>query len=142
VGNCPGFDQDRVNFHQNPERGTAEWADPAWPNRTGYSVPWTVMLGSGLGELGGGSSLAARERPVLVRSGRVALWFVRFVSCFLLICIIVVTVPFAVLVNCPCPDPPVSACFFPFFSAPGGGVGLPCGAFVAGRSQTITGMQT
>jgi len=45
---------------------------------------------------------------------------------------------FAVLLNCPYPDPPVSACCFPFFSAPWRGEGRPHGAFVAGRSQTIT----
>jgi len=45
---------------------------------------------------------------------------------------------FAVLLNCPYPDPPVSACFFPFSSAPQRGEGRPRGAFVAGRSQTIT----
>ena len=27
-GLCPGFGQDRVNFHQNPGRGTAVRADP------------------------------------------------------------------------------------------------------------------
>ena len=42
---------------------------------------------------------------------------------------------FAVLLNCPYPDPPVSACFFPFSSAPQQGEGWPRGAFVAGRSQ-------
>jgi len=45
---------------------------------------------------------------------------------------------FAVLLNCPYPDPPVSACFFPFSSAPQQGEGRPRGAFVAGRSQTMT----
>jgi len=30
---------------------------------------------------------------------------------------------FAVLLNCPYPDPPVFACFFPFSSAPGRGRG-------------------
>jgi len=42
---------------------------------------------------------------------------------------------FAVLLNCPYPDPPVSACFFPFSSAPRQGEGQPCGTFVAGCSQ-------
>jgi len=48
---CPGFGQDRVNFHQNPGRGTAGWADPTptWPNRAGYSIPCAVVLGSGGG---------------------------------------------------------------------------------------------
>jgi len=45
---------------------------------------------------------------------------------------------FAVLLNCPYPDPPVSARFFPFSSALRWGEGRPRGAFVAGRSQTIT----
>jgi len=56
---CPGFGQDRVNFHRNPGRGTAGQADPTWPNRAGYSTPCALMLGSGGGELGGGNSLAA-----------------------------------------------------------------------------------
>jgi len=47
IGSCPGFGQDRVNFHQNPGRGTARWADPTWPNRAGYSIPCAIMLGSG-----------------------------------------------------------------------------------------------
>jgi len=72
------------------------------------------------------------------RCGRAALWVVRFVLCFLLICIVVVAVPFAVLLNCPYPDPLVSACFFPFSSAPRQGEGRPRGAFVASHSQTIT----
>jgi len=45
---------------------------------------------------------------------------------------------FAVLLNCPYPDPPVSACFFPFSSEPQRGEGWPRGTFVAGCSQTIT----
>jgi len=45
---------------------------------------------------------------------------------------------FAVLLNCPYPDPPVSACFFPFSSAPQWGEGRLNGALVTGRSQTIT----
>ena len=45
---------------------------------------------------------------------------------------------FAVLFNCPYPDPPVSASFFPFSSAPQWGEGRPRGAFVACCSQTRT----
>jgi len=89
---CPGFGQDRVNFHRTPGRGTAGWSDPTWLNRAGYSIPCAIMLGSGGGELGGGNSLwlgSARRR-----SWRAALWVVRFVLCFLFICIIVVPVPF------------------------------------------------
>jgi len=91
---CPGFGQDRVNFHRTPGRGTAGRADPTWPNRAGYSISCAVMMGSGGGELGGGNSLAARELVALVLSGRTALWVVRFVLCFLLICTVVVPVPF------------------------------------------------
>ena len=97
VWRYPGFGQDRVNFHQNPGRGTAGQADPTWPNRAGYSIPCAVTLGSGGGELSGQNSLVAwghGRRSGPVRSGRAALWFVRFVLCFLLICIVVVTVPF------------------------------------------------
>ena len=64
---CPGYGQDRVNFHQNPGRDTAGRADPTWPNRTGYCIPFAVMLGSSGGKLGGGNSLAARERAVAFR---------------------------------------------------------------------------
>jgi len=134
---CPGFDQDRVNFHRNPGRSTARKADPTWPNRAGYSIPCAVMLGSGGGELAVGthSRLGSTQWR---RCGRAALWVVWFVLCFPLIRIGVVTVPFAVLLNCPYPDPPVSAYFFPFSSAPQRGEGWPHGAFVAGRSQIIT----
>jgi len=45
---------------------------------------------------------------------------------------------FAVLLNCPYRDPPVSTCFFPFSSALRRGEGQPHGAFVAGCSQTRT----
>jgi len=45
---------------------------------------------------------------------------------------------FAVLLNCPYPDPPVSACFFPSSFTPWWGEGRPRGSFVAGHSQTIT----
>jgi len=64
---CPGFGQDRVNFHWHPGRDTAGWADPTWPNRAGYSIPCAIMLGSGGGELGGGISVAAREFAAAVQ---------------------------------------------------------------------------
>jgi len=54
---CPGFGQDRVNFHRTPGRGTAGRADPTWPNRARYSIPCAVMLGSGGGQLGAGTHL-------------------------------------------------------------------------------------
>jgi len=66
---------------------------------------------------------------------RVALCVLLFVLYILLISVIVViSVPFAVLLNCPYPDPPVFAFFFPFSSAPQQCEGQPHGAFVACRS--------
>jgi len=64
---CPGFSQDRVNFHRTPGRGSGGRADPSWPNRAGCSMPWAITLGSGGGERGGGSSRLARERTAAVR---------------------------------------------------------------------------
>jgi len=68
---CLGFGQDRVNFDQNPGRGTAGQADPTptWPNRAGYSIPCAVRLGSSGGELGSGNSLVARELAAAVVEG-------------------------------------------------------------------------
>jgi len=123
---CPGYDQDRVNFHRNPGRGTAGWADPTWSNGAGYSIPCAVMLDSGGGEMGGRNSLAAWERAVVRK--RAALFCV--LCSAVLFCVFPLSVLllflfplFAVLLNCPYPDPPVSACFFPFSSAPGRGGG-------------------
>jgi len=120
-GVCPGFGQDRVNFHQNPGRGTAGWAVP---KRTGYSIPHAVMLGSGGGERDGGNSLVAREHGSQSGPGE---WLCGLCGLF---CVFPLSVwslflfpLFAVLLNCPYPDPPVSACSFPFSSAPGGGRG-------------------
>jgi len=134
--NCPGFGQDRVNFHQNPGRGTAGWADPTptWPNRAGYSIPCAITLGSGGG--GGGNSLTAWERgrrssPGEQLSGSCGSCCVFSFSVSLLLLFPL----FAVLLNCPYPDPPVSASFFPFSSAPRRGEGWVRGAVVGGCSQ-------
>jgi len=136
---CPGFGQDRINFHQNPGRGTAGWADPTWPNRAGYSIPCAVMLGSGGGELGGGNSLMAREREHRSSLGEqlrgscgLCCVFSSSVSLLFLFPL------FAVLLNCPYPDPLVSACLFPSSSAPRRGEEQPRGASVTGCSQTRT----
>jgi len=97
LGECPGFGQDRVNFHQNPGRGTAGWAEPTptWPNGAGYSIPCAVMLGSG----GGGSAAGTHLRlgSARCRLWRVALQVVRFMSCLLLICIVVAPVSLCLL---------------------------------------------
>ena len=118
------------------ERGTAGRADPTWPNRAGYSISCAVMLGSGGGELGSGNSLAAREcaAAVVGESGSLCC-----AVCFVHSPYLYRWFPlFAVLLNRPYPEPPVSACFFPFSSSPWRGEGRPRGAFVSGRSQTIT----
>jgi len=137
VGRCPGFGQERVNFCQKPGGDTAGRADPTWPNRTGYSIPCAAMLGSG------GGSCTAGSRS---RLGSVWLWrAVRVLCSTVLFCVFFLSVSllflfplFPVLLNCPYPDPPVSACFFPFSSAPRRGEGQPRGTFVASHSQIRT----
>jgi len=85
-------------------------------------------------------SLAAQEGTAVVRSER-AVPFCGLCSTGLFcvfpfsISLLLLFPLFAVLLNCPYPDPPVSASFFPFSSAPRQGEGRPCGAFVAGCSQ-------
>jgi len=92
---CPGFGQDRVNFHQNPGRGTPGRLTQPQPGQTEPGIPyhvpsrWVTTGGMAWRELTHSSGARA---PFL--SGRTALWVVRFVSCFLLICIVVVAVPF------------------------------------------------
>jgi len=135
---CPGFGQDRVNFHQNPGRGTAWWADPTptWPNRAGYSIPCVIMLGSSGG--GGAAGTHSRVGSTRRRSGLGGWLSGSCGSCcvFSLSVSLLFLFPlFAVLLNCPYPDPPVSACFFPFSSAPRWGEGRLHGAFVDGGSQ-------
>ena len=109
------------------------------PGQTEQGVPYHVpscwvLVG---GELGSGNSLAARERMAAAQK-RVAL-FCRLCSKGLF-CVFSLSVSLlsAVPLNCPYPNPPASACFFPFSSAPRWGEGRPRGTFVAGRSQTIT----
>jgi len=125
--------------------GLQEGAQPAQPAGGGWrhlakqSPVFHTMCSHGLRwggaarrELTCGSG--ARGTSPVRESGSV-LWSV--LSCFLLICIVVVPVfpLFAVLLNCLYPDPPVSACFFPFSSTPRRGEGRPRGAFVAGGSR-------
>jgi len=97
------------------------------------------MLGSGGGELGAGTHSwlgssrcwsGSRERL----SKLCGLCCVFFLSVSLLFLFPL----FAVLLNCPYPEPPVSACFFPFSSTPQWWKGRPHGSFVASCSQTIT----
>ena len=136
---CPGFGQDRANFHQTPGRGTAGGWGLTPPGQTEPGIPYHVTsrwvpVG---GERRGGNALAAwaGAAPVRFRESGCS-WYGSWL-CFLLICIVVVPVfpLFAVLLNCPYPDPPVSASFFPFSSARQRGEGRPRGAFVAGGSR-------
>ena len=98
------------------------------------------MLGSGLGGAGQRElTLVARERAAAAgcESGSV--------GPTVLFCVFPLSISlsslfplFAFLLNCPYPDPPISACFFLFSSTPQWGEGRPHGAFVTGHSQTIT----
>jgi len=134
---CPGFGQDRVNFHQNPGRGTTGWADPAptWPNRARYSIPCAITLGSG----GGGGTMGTHSwlGSAWCRScSGERVCCASLCGIFSLSVSLLLLFPlFAVLLNCPYPDPPVSASFFPFSSARQWGEGRPRGAFVAGGSR-------
>ena len=135
----PGFGQDRGNFHWTAGRGTAGGWGLTPPGQTEPGIPYHVTshwvpVGDGWR---GGNSLAVWEGAAPVLFGKAAVWVVRFVvvfspylyrccSCFPL---------FAVLLNCPYPDAPVSACFFSFSSACRWGEGRLCGAFVAGGSR-------
>jgi len=92
---CPGFGQDRVNFHRTPGRGTAGGWGLTPPGQTEPGIPyhvpshWVPVGGAARREL----SLVARERAAPVRSERVGL----FLSCFLLICTVVVPVSLCLL---------------------------------------------
>jgi len=118
----------------NPGRGTAGQADPTWPNRAGYSIPCAVILGSG-----GWAVRRGLSRGLGVGCGGRGRWLS---GLCVLCCVFSLSVSllfllplFAVLLKCPYPDPPVSACFFPFSSAPRQGEGRPCGTFVTGCGQ-------
>jgi len=93
------------------------------------------MRGSGGGKLGGGNSLFAREFAVAVVEGGSLGCAVCVVFFSLSVSVLFLFPLFAVLFNSPYPDPPVSACFFPFSSAPRRGEGRPRGAFVASRTK-------
>jgi len=102
------------------------------PGQTECSIPCAVMRGSG-GE-GGAAGTHSRLGSVRRRCGlreRVC-----FCGVFPLSVSLLLLLPlFAVLLKCPYPDPPVSACFFPFSSTPRRGEGRPRGAFVASGSR-------
>ena len=91
---CPGFGQDRVNFHQNPGRGTA---GTGWPHLAKQSRAFHTMCHHAGFRWGGSWVAGTHSRLGSVQqrgSGRAVLWVVRFVLCFLHICIVVVPVRF------------------------------------------------
>ena len=126
------------HFHRTPGRGAAGGWGLTPPGQTEPSVPypvtsrWVPVGRAGRREgtrgLGGRSAgpVSAEQLSGLYGS----------LLCFLLICIVVVPVfpLFAVLLNCPYPDPPVSATFFSFSSTRRWREGRPRGAFVASSS--------
>jgi len=119
-----------------------EWAQPGGliqpqPGQTEPGIPYHVP--SCWVPAGGGGAAGTRSRLGSVqrwRFGRVALLCGLFCRVFSFSVSLLFLFPlFAVLLNCPYPDPPVSACSFPFSSAPRWGEGRLRGAFVAGCSR-------
>ena len=112
-----------------------EGTQPGWltqPGQTEQGIPYHVLSCWVLvgGSWAGGTH--SRLRSARHRSGP-GEWLCE--SCGLC-CVFSLSVPllflfplFTVLLNCPYPDPPVSASFFPFSSAPRQGEGWPRGAF-------------
>jgi len=136
---CPGFGQARVNFHRTPGRGTAGGWGLTPPGQTEPGIPYPVSSRwvpvGGAARWGLTRGLEGGAAPVLC--GRAAVWVVRFVvvfSPYLYRCCSYFPL-FAVLLNCPYPDPPASASFFSLSSARRHGEGRLRGAFVAGGSR-------
>ena len=141
MDNVLGSARTGLIFTRIQEGAQSGQADPTpnWPNRAGYSIPCAVMLGSGGGELGGRELTLGSGARVGSRGGRLCgLCSLCCVFSFSVLLLFLFPL-FAVLLNCPYPNPPVSASFFPFSPASRRGEGQPRGAFVAGGSQTITG---
>jgi len=129
LGRCPGFCQDRVNFHWNPGRGTAGRADPTCPNRAGYPIPCDVRLGSGGGEAGQREHTCSSGACSSGGSGKRLSGLCGLCCIFPLSVSLLLLFPlFAVLLNCPYPDPPAFVRFSLFSSAPpvGGGAAAWC----------------
>jgi len=85
---CPGFGQDRVNFHQNPGRGTANLAKQSWLFHTMCCHAGFQWLGSAAGTHSWLGSVQRRSC-----SGEGLCGVMRFVLCIPLFCIVVVAVP-------------------------------------------------
>ena len=145
MDNVPGSARTGLIFTGLQEGAQPHGLTQPQPGQTEPGIPYHVpscwvLVGGGRDS---GNSLAARKGTAEVRSKRVDL-FCGLCSAGLF-CVFPFSVSslflfplFAVLLNCPYPDPPVSACSFPFSSAPRRGEGRPRGAFVAGCGQTRT----
>jgi len=135
VDNVLGLARTGSIFTRIQEGTQPGWLTPPGQTEQGipYHVPscWVLAVGgAGQQELTRGSG--ARGGSGSLYSAGLCCVFSLSVSLSLLFHL------FAVLLKCPYPDPPVSASFFPFSSAPQEGEGWPCRALVAGRSQTVT----
>ena len=132
---CPGFGQDRVNFHRTPRRGTAGGWGLTPPGQTEPGVPypvtshWVPLGGVAQREPSRGSGLcgagAVRESGSVF--SRVFSLSVSLLFLFPSVCCSV-----KLPLSRPAGFLPV---FFPFSSAPQRGEGRPCGAFVASGSR-------
>ena len=96
---CPGFGQNRVNFHRTPGRGTAGGWGLTPPGRTEPGVPYPVTSRwvpvGGAGRREGTRGLGGRSAgPV---SGEQLSGLYGSLLCFLLICIVVVPVSLCLL---------------------------------------------
>jgi len=125
---CPGFGQDRVNFHRTPGRGTARgWGLTAKQSRVFHTMCHHVGFWR-RGKRRSGDSHAAGEHAAPALSRREGL-LCEFVLCFLLICIVIVTVPFVCCsVKLPLSRPTGFCLFLSILlrTAAGGGVAAWC----------------
>jgi len=111
---------------------------PNWPKKMEYSIPCKVMLGGGAGrrEVKSGSGVR-RASDSESCSVHFAVCFVYFLLSVLLLLLFA---SFAVLLNCPYPDPRVLSIFFHSSPHPSGGSGdrATAWSFVASWGQTST----
>ena len=138
IYSCPGFSQDRVNFSREHSRA-------GWPNLAKQSRVFHTMChhaGFWLGGDGGQEVGCAQEHARSSKRWECLCGFCSLCCIFSLSVSLLLLFPFfAVLLNCPYPDPPVFACFLSIlFPTPvgGGAAEQPHGPFIASHSQNIT----
>ena len=91
-GDCPGFGQNRVNFHRNPGRGTAGGWGLTPPGQTEPRIPYHVTSrwvpvgdwrgGNALAAWAGAASVLLRESGCCTVRGCVFSLFVSFLFLF------------------------------------------------------------